>query len=157
MGRIRRVAPIIGIVRERGSGSIRLSRAGRPRIDYTLSAVDRQTLGAMLAEARADRLGGRLARDGRRRDAAALVPGRRDGDERRSARGRRGCGRSRSSPTAGRSCRRTRWGRHGPARTRRATPDPAGRVRVPEARAGGDRTIGGLYVGDASRSRARSA
>ena len=66
MGRIRRVAPIIGIVRERGSGSIRLSRAGRPRIDYTLSALDRQTLGAMLAEA------ARIAWEGGSREMVAV-------------------------------------------------------------------------------------
>ena len=152
MGRIRRVAPIIGIVRERGSGSIRLSRAGRPRIDYTLLGARPPDARRDARRGRANRVGGRLARDGRGGDAATLVPGRpRLATSGRSARGRRRCARSRSQPNRGTVVSAHQMGsaRAGddPARH---TADPVGRIRQPDARAGADRTIAGLYVGDAS-------
>jgi choline dehydrogenase-like flavoprotein len=151
MGRIRRVAPIIGIVRERGSGSIRLSRAGRPRIDYRLSALDRQTLGAMLAEA------ARIAWEGGSREMVAVgTPPRwfragRDGDERAFDSWQASLRSFPYQPNRGTVVSAHQMGsaRAGddPARH---TADPAGRIRTADARAGRDRTIKGLYVGDAS-------
>ncbi len=140
MGRIRRVAPIIGIVRERGSGSIRLSRAGRPRIDYTLSALDRQTLGAMLAEA------ARIAWEGGSREMVAVgTPPRwfradRDGDERAFGSWQASLRSFPYQPNRGTVVSAHQMGsaRAGddPARH---TADPVGRIRQPDARPGRDR------------------
>ena len=151
MGRIRRVAPIIGIVRERGSGSIRLSRAGRPRIDYTLSAVDRQTLGAMLAEA------ARIAWEGGSREMVAVgTPPRwfradRDGDERAFGSWQAGLRTFPFEPNRGTVVSAHQMGsaRAGADPARHAA-DPVGRIRMPDARPGRDRIVGGLHVADAS-------
>jgi choline dehydrogenase-like flavoprotein len=151
MGRIRHVAPIIGIVRERGSGSIRLSRAGRPRIDYTLSAPDRQTLGAMLSEA------ARIAWEGGSREMVAVgTPPRwfradRDGDERAFGSWQASLRTFPYEPNRGTVVSAHQMGsaRAGDDPARHSA-DPAGRVRVGDARPGRDRIIPGLYVGDAS-------
>jgi choline dehydrogenase-like flavoprotein len=151
MGRIRRVAPIIGIVRERGAGTIRLSRAGRPRIDYRLTPEDRRTLGAMLAEA------ARIAWEGGSREMVAVgTPPRwfragRDGDERAFGSWQAGLRSFPFEPNRGTVVSAHQMGsaRAG-ADPALHTADPAGRVRTPDARPGRDRLIQGLYVGDAS-------
>jgi choline dehydrogenase-like flavoprotein len=52
-------APLIGIVRDRDAGRVRLTRAGRPRIDYRVSAHDAATARAgLLAMARIARAAG---------------------------------------------------------------------------------------------------
>ena len=152
MGRIRHVAPIIGIVRERGSGTIRLSRAGRPRIDYTLSARRPPDAGRDARRGGADRLGGRLARDGRRRDAAALVPGRTGtATSGRSASWQAGLRTFPFEPNRGTVVSAHQMGsaRAGadPAGTRRTRRVGSGRPMRGRAATGRSR---GLYVGDAS-------
>ncbi|HET7831083.1 MAG TPA: GMC family oxidoreductase N-terminal domain-containing protein [Candidatus Limnocylindrales bacterium] len=151
MGRIRHVAPLIGIVRERGSGSIRLSRAGRPRIDYTVSPEDRATLGGMLAEAAA------IAWEGGSREMVAVgTPPRwfraqRDGDERAFGSWRASLRTFPFEPNRGTVVSAHQMGsaRAGDDAARHAA-DPAGRLRAADARAGRERVIRGLYVGDAS-------
>jgi choline dehydrogenase-like flavoprotein len=148
MGRIRHVAPIIGIVRERGSGTIRLSRAGRPRIDYTVSPEDRRTLQAMLAE------GARIAWEGGSREMVAVgtPPSWFRGTDGRAFDAWQASLRSfsfepnRGSVVSAHQMGSARAG--GDPRTHVA--DPRGRVRRPDARDGRDATIRGLYVGDAS-------
>jgi choline dehydrogenase-like flavoprotein len=152
MRRIRHVAPIIGIVREKGSGRVHLSRAGRPRIDYTVSPEDRQTLGAMLAE------GARIAWEGGSREMVAVgAPPRWF-----RAEGGPGDGRAFDAWQAGlrgfsfEPNRGTVVSAHQMGSARAGgdpagyTADPAGRVRAADARAGSDRIVRGLYVGDAS-------
>ncbi len=152
MRRIRHVAPIIGIVREKGSGRVHLSRAGRPRIDYTVSPEDRVTLGAMLAE------GARIAWEGGSREMVAVgaPPSwfRADGGP--------GDGKAFDAWQAGlrgfsfEPNRGTVVSAHQMGSARAGgdpgayTADPAGRVRTADARAGADRVVRGLYVGDAS-------
>ena len=151
MGRIGRVAPLIGIVRERGSGSIRLSRAGRPRIDYTVSPEDRATLGGMLAEAAA------IAWEGGSREMVAVgTPPRwfrtdRDGDARAFGSWRASLRTFPFEPNRGTVVSAHQMGsaRAGADPGRHAA-DPQGRLRAADARPGRDRTIPGLYVGDAS-------
>jgi choline dehydrogenase-like flavoprotein len=152
MGRIRHVAPIIGIVRERGSGRVSLSRAGRPRIDYTLAPEDRHTLQAMLAE------GARIAWEGGSREMVAVgtppswfrAPG--GPDDGRAFDAWQASLRGFSfEPNRGTVVSAHQMG------SARAGGDPAayvadpwGRVRHDDARANRDRTIPGLYIGDAS-------
>jgi choline dehydrogenase-like flavoprotein len=152
MRRIRHVAPIIGIVREKGSGRVRLSRAGRPRIDYAVSPEDRRTLGAMLAE------GARIAWEGGSREMVAVgAPPRWF-----RAAGGPGDGAAFDAWQAGlrgfsfEPNRGTVVSAHQMGSARAGadpggyTADPAGRVRAEDARAGRDRLIRGLYIGDAS-------
>ena len=153
MGRIRHVAPIIGIVRERGSGRVSLSRAGRPRIDYTLAPEDRHTLQAMLAE------GARIAWEGGSREMVAVgtppswfrAPGGPDDGRafdawqaslrRLLVRAQPGDGRLGAPDGLGPGGRR-------PGRVRRRPVGPRPDRR--RARAPATASIPGLYIGDAS-------
>ncbi|HET6819455.1 MAG TPA: GMC family oxidoreductase, partial [Candidatus Limnocylindria bacterium] len=59
LDRLRWVAPLIGIVRDHGSGRVRTSRGGRPRIEYRLDRADGATARRALVEmARLARAGG---------------------------------------------------------------------------------------------------
>ena len=152
MRRIRHVAPILGIMREKGSGTVRLSRAGRPRIDYTVSPEDRRTLGAMLAE------GARIAWEGGSREMVAV------GAPPRWFRAEGGPGDGRAfdawqadlrdfsfEPNRGTVVSAHQMGSARAGGEPGAyTADPLGRVRTADARAGADRVVRGLYVGDAS-------
>jgi len=152
MGRIRHVAPIIGIVREKGEGRVSLSRAGRPRIDYTLAPEDRRTLGAMMAE------GARIAWEGGSRELVAVgtppswfraAGGPGDGaafDSWQASLRRFSFEPNRGTVVSAHQMGSARAG--GDPGTYAA--DPWGRARTGDARAGRDRTIKGLYVGDAS-------
>jgi hypothetical protein len=51
MGEVRHVAPLLAITADRGGGRVRVSRAGRPRIDYTVMREDRRALQEGLATA----------------------------------------------------------------------------------------------------------
>ena len=152
MRRIRHVAPIIGIVREKGSGRVHLSRAGRPRIDYAVSPEDRVTLSAMLAQ------GARIAWEGGSREMVAVgAP-----PSWFRAEGGPGDGKAFDAWQAGlrgfsfEPNRGTVVSAHQMGSARAGgdpgayTADPAGRVRTADARAGADRVVRGLYVGDAS-------
>ena len=117
MRSIRMVAPLIAVTRDGGEGRLRLTGAGRPRIDYRLDATGVAT---MRHAARADgphRPGGRRRADHRGRHAAALAR-RQDGRPRRARRPRSRAS-SRTSPpstsprTAAPCSRRTRWARSG--------------------------------------------
>ena len=154
MGDIRPCRAVLAITADRGRRPRRASRGPGGRGSTTRSA--RRPAGAPGTGSptlRPDRLGGRLAPDARRRDAAGVVRGgrrRRRTSALRRVRGRP-ARRSTSGPTGARWSRRTRWARHGPGGPADDYPcDPWGRVRTPEARAGSDGTIRGLYVGDAS-------
>ncbi len=152
MGRIRRVAPVLGIVQDRGEGRVGLSRAGRPRIDYTVHPDDRTALRqALVGSARVAWAGGSremLAvgtppawfRAPTGTDATAAFRAYLERLERFDY-----------SPNRGSVVSAHQMG------TARAGADPGGhacdpwgRVRAPDARRGADRTIPGLYVGDAS-------
>ncbi len=152
MGRIRQVAPIIGIVRERGSGRVSLSRAGRPRIDYTLAPEDRRTLQAMLAE------GARIAWEGGAREMVAVgTPpswfraqgSPEDGrafDAWQASLRQFSFAPNRGSVVSAHQMGSARAGSDPGA----YVADPWGRVRADGSRPHHDRVLTGLYVGDAS-------
>ena len=155
MGDIRHVAPLLAITADRGSGRVRLSRTGRPRIDYTVAKEDRRALQEGLATC------ARIAWEGGSRRMLALGtppawfeaagPGARADDaaafaayearlrsfDFRPNRGSVASAHQMGSARAG-----------GPADDYPC--DPWGRVRTADARPGRDATIRGLYVGDAS-------
>ncbi len=152
MREIRHVAPLIAITADRGSGRVRISRAGRPRIDYTVAREDRRPLQDGLASA------ARIAWEGGSRRMVALGtppawfaadggPGDRAAFEAYLARLR---------DFDFRPNRGTVASAHQMGSTRAGGPpadypcDPWGRVRTADARPGRDATIPGLYVGDAS-------
>ncbi|HET7676716.1 MAG TPA: GMC family oxidoreductase [Candidatus Limnocylindrales bacterium] len=59
MERVRSMAPLVGIVRDRDAGRVTVTRAGRVRIEYRLSARDAETARrALVAVARLARAGG---------------------------------------------------------------------------------------------------
>ena len=61
MTRVRSYAPLIGIVRDTGSGQVRTSRSGHVRIDYSIGGADAQTARRALVEmARLARAAGAL-------------------------------------------------------------------------------------------------
>ena len=66
MREIRHVAPLLAITADRGGGRVRISRAGRPRIDYTVAPEDRAALQLGLATA------ARIAWEGGSRRMVAL-------------------------------------------------------------------------------------
>jgi choline dehydrogenase-like flavoprotein len=152
MGGIRRVAPVIGIVGDQGAGRVRLSRAGRPRIDYALAPADRRALQRALAAC------ARIAWAGGSREMVAVgtpprwfrAPGGpADGAafdafeaELRAFDFAPNRGTVVSAHQMGSARAGARPGDH--------ACDPRGRVRGPGAGPGHDRTIPGLYVGDAS-------
>ena len=152
MRRIRHVAPIIGIVRERGEGRVSISRAGRPRIDYTVDPRDRGTLQAMLAE------GARIAWEGGSREIVAVgtppswfraAGG--PGDRAAFDAWQQGLRSFSFQPNRGTVVSAHQMGsaRAG-ADPRESSADPWGRVRAADAARGADRIVDGLYVGDAS-------
>jgi choline dehydrogenase-like flavoprotein len=152
MGQIPRVAPILGITRERGEGRVLISRAGRPRFDYSLAPADRATLQRALAEC------ARIGWEGGSREMVAVgTPP--------------SWFRAPAGPGAGAAF--DAWEAHlrgfdyGPNRgtlvsahqmgTARAGADPSdhacdpwGRVRAPGAAPGRDALVAGLWVADAS-------
>jgi choline dehydrogenase-like flavoprotein len=138
-------APLIGIVRDRDAGRVRLTRAGRPRIDYRISAHDAATARAgLLAMARLARAGGA------RRITALGTPG----DSLDVAEGEVAFNRFLDrlaafdfSPNRGTlfSAHQMGSARAG-ANSQKSACDPFGQVRR-DTRGG---LIGGLYVGDAS-------
>ena len=155
MGDIRHVAPLLAITADRGSGRVRLSRTGRPRIDYTVAKDDRRALQEGLATcARIAWEGGsrrmlalgtppawfEAAGAGARADDAAAFAtyeARLRSFDFRPNRGSVASAHQMGSARAG-----------GPADDYPC--DPWGRVRTADARPGRDATIRGLYVGDAS-------
>ena len=155
MSEIGHVAPLLAITADRGSGRVGISRAGRPRIDYTVAKDDRRALQDGLATcARIAWEGGSRrmlavgtppawfeagGQGGRADDAAAFAAyesSLRSFDFRPN----------RGSVVSAHQMGSARAG--GPADDYPC--DPWGRVRTPGARAGRDGTIRGLYVGDAS-------
>ncbi len=61
MTRVRSYAPLVGIVRDAGSGHVRTSRSGHVRIDYSIGGADAQTARRALVEmARLARAAGAL-------------------------------------------------------------------------------------------------
>jgi choline dehydrogenase-like flavoprotein len=153
MRRAARIAPLIGIVRDQGSGRVRVARSGRPRIDYLVANEDRATLRrAMVASARIAWAGGARelvavgtppawlrADTGSPREHEAAFDAFLErlatfdfGPNRGTVVSAHQMGSVRAGAAASHPC------------------DPWGRVRRPEARGGADRTIRGLYVGDAS-------
>ena len=138
-------APLIGITRDRDAGRVRLTRAGRPRIDYRISSHDATTArSGLLAMARIARAGGAI------RVTALGTPGASveiDAGERAFNRFLDRLAAFDFGPTAPRCSRPTRWARCAPDRiARTSASDPHGRVRS-DANGG---LVGGLYVGDAS-------
>ena len=152
MGGVRRVAPLIGIVADEGSGRVRLSRAGRPRIDYAVSAADRRTLQRALAAC------ARIAWAGGSRELLAVgtpsawlraTGG--DGDAAAFAAFEARLGQFDFAPNRGTVVSAHQMGSVRAGGDPTAHPcDPWGRVRTPQARRGSDRTVRDLYVGDAS-------
>lgn len=149
----RRVAPLIGIVADRGSGRVRLSRAGRPRIDYTVSPEDRLTLRRAIAAC------ARIAwAGGSRRMVAGGTPsiwlGQGDGpvsDPAAFAAFQARLLELDFSPNRGTVVSAHQMGSVRAGADAASHPcDPWARVRTPQARRGSDRTVRGLYVGDAS-------
>jgi choline dehydrogenase-like flavoprotein len=152
MRRTRRIAPIIGITRDRGEGRVRISRSGRPRFDYTVSPADRRTLQQALATC------ARVAWAGGSREMVALGT---PPAWFRSAGGPGGVAAfaayeqrlrgfdfrpNRGSVVSAHQMGTARAGRDAADHAC----DPWGRVRASGARPGRDATIPGLYVGDAS-------
>jgi choline dehydrogenase-like flavoprotein len=145
MRRVRQVAPLIAITRDRGGGRVRLSRAGRPRIDYTVAAEDRETLRRGLVAA------ARLAHAGGSREMLAVgtPPAWFRGDGFDAYLDRLAgfdFAPNRGSVVSAHQMGSVRAG----ADPRDHAADPRGHVRLAGARAGADRVVGGLYVGDAS-------
>ena len=149
---IRHVAPLLAITADRGGGRVRISRAGRPRIDYTVAPEDRAALQLGLATA------ARIAWEGGSRRMVALAtpaawfaaaggPGDRAAFEAYEARLRDVDFRPNRGTVA--SAHQMGSARAGAA-PRDYACDPWGRVRTADARPGRDRVIDGLYVGDAS-------
>ena len=154
MRRAPRIAPLIGIVRDRGSGRVRIARSGKPRIDYSLATEDRATLRrALVASARIAWAGG----------AHELVA---VGAPPVWLRAGSGTGAGHGA-TLDAFLTRLESFDFGPNRgtvvsahqmgSARAGADPSGypcdpwgRVRSPLARRSSDRLVPGLYVGDAS-------
>ena len=155
MGEIRHVAPVIGIVADRGEGRVRISRAGRPRFDYTVSAADRETLRRALAAA------ARIAWEGgsRRMVAVGTPPAWLDvTGERRAATAAAAfaafeerLGGFDFRPNRGKVVSAHQMGTARAGADAADHPcDPWGRVRRADARPGRDATVPGLYIGDAS-------
>jgi choline dehydrogenase-like flavoprotein len=152
MARVRQAAPLIGIVADQGSGRVRLSRTGRPRIDYALSGADRRTLQHALATC------ARIAWAGGSRELLAVgtpsawlraTGG--DGDAAAFAAFEASLGQFDFAPNRGTVVSAHQMGSVRAGGDPATHPcDPWGRVRTPQARRGSDRTVRGLYVGDAS-------
>ena len=152
MRRIRHVAPIIGIVREKGSGRVHLSRAGRP--GSTTQSRPRTASRSARCSPRGRGSRGRAARARWSRSARRRRWFRADGGP--------GDGKAFDAWQAGlrgfpfAPNRGTVVSAHQMGSARAGgdpgayTADPAGRVRMADARAGADRVVRGLYVGDAS-------
>jgi choline dehydrogenase-like flavoprotein len=152
MGRARRIAPILAIVREHGAGRVTTTRAGRVRIDYALGAADRAQLQAALA------VSARIARAAGAREMVAVgtPPSwfRAGADSRDAAafpRYLEDLARFPFSPNRGTVVSAHQMG------TVRAGGDPGGhpcdpwgRVRANGAARGRDATVPGLWVADAS-------
>lgn len=154
MRRASRIAPLIGIVRDQGSGRVRIARSGRPRIDYLVAAEDREALRqAMLASARIAWAGGARELVAVGTPPVWLHAGSRAGDDRER---RFGAFLARLEgfdfgPNRGTVVSAHQMGSVRAGADPSGYPcDPWGRVRSPEARRGGDRVVPGLYVGDAS-------
>ena len=137
---IRQFAPLIGIVQDRGGGTVRWSRAGTARIDYGVATEDAAMLRRALIEM------GRIARAAGARELVALGTPPvwyRSGATRGPMVARSGCSNhaspsSRSRRTGGRSSRRTRWAAVGPERMRAGIRRSTGpRARGIRARPGG--------------------
>jgi choline dehydrogenase-like flavoprotein len=154
MRRAPRIAPLIGIVRDRGSGRVRVARSGRPRIDYSLADEDRGTLRrALVTAARIAWAGGaremvavgtppvwlRTGSSGDGRGEVAL-------DAFLARLSAFDLGPNRGTLVSAHQMGSARAG----ADSAEHPCDPWGRVRAPAAHRGPDRAIRGLYVGDAS-------
>jgi choline dehydrogenase-like flavoprotein len=145
MEEIRCFAPLIAIIRDRGSGRVRWSRGGHPRIEYRVSGADGDSARRAMVE---------MARLGRAAGATRLLAvatpplwwSAADGDG-AFDRFLRGAARLSSSPnrTSFFSAHQMGSARAG-ADPQHHPCDPAGRVRADPD--GG--TVRGLYVGDAS-------
>jgi choline dehydrogenase-like flavoprotein len=157
MREIRHVAPLLAITSDRGSGRVRLSRTGRPRIDYTVAAEDRRALRDGLAAA------ARIAwAGGSRRMVALGTPPAWFEPEASVAADARAGGSAFAAyearlrqfdfrPNRGTVASAHQMGSARAGGDARDYPcDPVGRVRTAGARPGRDATIPGLYVGDAS-------
>jgi choline dehydrogenase-like flavoprotein len=145
MSEISHSAPLIGIVRDRDAGRVRLTRAGRPRIDYRISGHDAATARAgLLAMARIARAAGA------KRVTALGTPGESvetDAGERAFMRFLDRVAAFDFAPNRGTlfSAHQMGTARAG-ADARTSACDPSGRVRADQR----GRLIDGLYVGDAS-------
>lgn len=152
MVQVRRVAPLLGIVQERGSGRVRATRNGRVRIDYQVAPDDRVHLRRALVEL------ARIAWAGGSRELVAV------GTPPAWLRVRPGAGEARAfaaferrlasfsyAPNRGSVVSAHQMGtvRAGAAPRDHAC-DPWGRVRSGDAAPGRDRVVGGLWVADAS-------
>lgn len=152
MGRVRRVAPLLGIVQERGSGRVTTTRAGRVRIDYRVAPDDRVQLRRALVEL------ARIAWAGGSRELVAVgtppawlrvAPG--AGEARAFAAFQRRLESFSFAPNRGTVVSAHQMGtvRAGAAPRDHAC-DPWGRVRSTDAAPGRDRVVEGLWVADAS-------
>jgi choline dehydrogenase-like flavoprotein len=151
MVRARRIGPLIAVTRDGGSGRVRLTQAGRVRVDYTLDEVGIATLRhALLSMARLARAAG-----AREILAAGTPPawygrgGFRAGEEGAAfARFEARLAAFDLAPNRGSvfSAHQMGTARMG-SDPRRHACDASGRLRV-DAR--GDRVVGGLYVADGS-------
>jgi choline dehydrogenase-like flavoprotein len=145
MDEITRFAPLIAITRDRGSGRVRWSRGGHPRIEYRVSGADGETARRALVE---------MARLGRAAGATRLLAvatpplwwSAADGDA-GFDRFLRGAARLSTSPNRTSFFSAHQMGSARAGADPRSHPcDPVGRVRAdPDGR-----TVHGLYVGDAS-------
>ena len=145
MDQLRHVAPLLALIRDRGSGRVRWSRGGHPRIDYRVSAADGGTARRALVE---------MARLGRAAGATRLLTASTpplwwsadDGDHAFDAFLRKAA-RLSTSPnrTSFFSAHQMGTARAG-ANPQSHPSDPSGRVRMDSTGA----LVPGLYVGDAS-------
>jgi choline dehydrogenase-like flavoprotein len=140
-------------VRDQGSGRVRVARSGRPRIDYSVANEDRATLRrAMVAAARIAWAGGARELVAVGTPPAWLRAGSGSPHEHEAAfdaflerLATFDFGPNRGTVVSAHQMGSVRAG------AAASYPcDPRGRVRRPDARSGADRTIRGLYVGDAS-------
>jgi choline dehydrogenase-like flavoprotein len=146
MGEVRNEAPLIGIMRDTGSGRVRWTRGGHPRIDYRLDAAARATARRALVEmARLAHAAGAVELTAVATPAVRWVRDRGDdlADLQRRIL-RIGLASNRISLFSAHQMGSARAGGD-PARH---ACDPFGRVRG--SRADDGATVPGLYVGDAS-------
>lgn len=151
MREIRYLAPLVAITRDGGRGTVRLTRAGRLRIDYELDPVGVATLRhAVVRLARLARAGGAGEIVVAATPAIRFEPVRGSPSADAAAFGRfeDRLARMDFSPNRGSLFSAHQMGTVRMGASRRDHPcDPDGRVR---ARGPRDRVVSGLYVGDAS-------